>query len=656
MRLIKIGIGNTDPTVGAFTSNTDQLIALALEMMESRTTLGVFGEMAISGYPPEDLLNWRPFVTDQLSQLRRFASRTERVFPTVFKVGLAVLFDQQVYNCVATVCNGVIYGLVPKEDNPTYNVFYELRKMARGYMGLSGDVEGIPFGDLMYEAPFGRFSSGVCESVWQADGPMVRHAYHGSLLDAYVNASPWRVGVRETRREMLATRSSDNLIIVPYANLVGAQDSLIFDGGGHIFSMGRSLLEIPRENLWKVHTHYGIADLDEVAAGRVNNTTWRLRAEEFRRSNPGQYTLIPVPSADDSNEYVSQMSFPRSFFVPEKVTTNPVEDLLEDLESAIVLGLAGYMEKTRLPNGENVFERIGIANSGGRDSILVLCLAYLYAKQRGADIADFIHCFSFPTKFNTATTRNLSRVSSETLGATFHEIPIEDMVAVAHQLIVAMHGGDESAITRIAKQNLQSRVRALLPLTWGNSSKALILQTGVMSEEAVGYSTMLGDHNAGFIGPLKNLVKTLGNELLAYFQVKYGWDFIGELLATTASAELEDDQSDERDLMPFAILDDCIHLFAGRWLMPDEIYQVLRMKWSDDELRALDPQYQPGKLKMWVRNFVGRFFGQVFKWVQSPLGFHFGNLDLDRERALQLPVVQSLEWLTDSFRRLDEAE
>lgn len=656
MRLIKIGIGNTDPTVGAFDSNTDQLIASATQMIEARTTLGVFGEMAISGYPPEDLLNWRPFVMDQLTQLRRFASHTRGKFPTVFKVGLAVLFDHEVFNCVATVCDGEIYGLVPKEDNPTYNVFYELRKMARGYKGLHGEVEGIPFGDLMFEGSFGLFSSGVCESVWQSDGPMVRHAYYGSLLDAYVNASPWRVGVRETRREMLATRSSDNLIIVPYANLVGAQDSIVFDGGGHIFSMGRSLLEIPREDLWQARNHYGVADLDEVSTARVNNTTWRLRAEEFRREHPKQYELVSVPSAGTDPGYVSQISFPRSFFVPEQVVRNPVEDLLDDIESAIILGLAGYMEKTRLPNGEPVFERIGIANSGGRDSILVLCFAYLYAKKRGVDVADFIHCFSFPTRFNTETTRNLSRVSSETLGATFHEIPIEGMVDIAQQLIISMHDGDANAVTRIARQNLQSRVRALLPLTWGNSTRALILQTGVMSEEATGYSTMLGDHNAGFLGPLKNLVKTLANELLAHFQRKYGWDFIGELLVTTASAELEDDQSDERDLMPYAILDDCIHLFAGRSLMPHEMYRVLRSKWSDEELRKHDLSYTPGKLKVWIRTFVTRFFGNVFKWVQSPLGIHLGNLDLDRERALQLPIVQSLEWLDESFRLLEEAE
>ncbi len=668
MNLIKIGIASTNPTVGAFRTNTDNLIGWARLMSHSEATLGIFGEMAIGGYPPEDLVNWKDFVTGQLAELRRFAAATVRSngFPTrtIYKVGLAVMWNEQVYNCVATVWNGKICGLVPKEDNPTYNVFYELRKFAKGHPGLVGEVDGILFGDIMYRGNFGMFSSGVCESVWQADGPMVRRAYYGSVLDAYVNASPWRVGVRNTRKEMLATRSSDNLIIVPYANLVGAQDSLVFDGGGHVYSLGHSLLDLKMDDLWKEGCHYAIADVDEISAARTNNTTWRLRAEKFMQDNKPAYTLVDVPGPDLTNELhyapAYARTLPKSFFIPDALqNTYPNAELMNDLERAMVTGIAGYMEKTKRPDGTPVFKRIGIANSGGRDSILVLCLAHLYAEQRSSqnieDVFDLIHCFSFPTQFNSEDTKSLSRISSEVLGATFHEVPITTGVAELRELLIQMHTEDDASITSIAGQNLQSRIRAILMMTWGNSTNALILQTGVMSEEATGYSTMLGDHNCGFLAPIKNLPKTLVNELLQHFRIKYDWAFIDDLLKSTASAELEEDQEDERDLMPYPILDDCIHLFAGKWLMPHELYEVLRYKWSEEQLLKIAPHYTPGMLKVWVRKFVTRFFGNIFKWVQAPLGIHLGNLDLDRERALQLPVVQSLEWLEKSFELLDKA-
>lgn len=271
-------------------------------------------------------------------------------------------------------------------------------------------------------------------------------------------------------------------------------------------------------------------------------------------------------------------------------------------------------------------------------------------------ISETLYCFSFPTQFNSEETKNLSKLSSETIGATWMEIPISDAYISIYNTMALMHHGNADSISRIARQNLQSRIRAMLLMTWANSTNAFILQTGVMSEEATGYSTMLGDHNCGFFAPIKNLPKTLVNTLLAHMGRKYHWGFIDDLLKSTASAELEADQADEKDLMPYAILDDCIHLFAGRFMMPDEMYVVLRGKWSDEELKKLAPHYEKGMLKAWVKTFVIRFFGSIFKWVQAPLGVHLGNLDLDRERALQLPVVQSLEWLEDSFKKMDRAE
>jgi NAD+ synthase (glutamine-hydrolysing) len=184
-------------------------------------------------------------------------------------------------------------------------------------------------------------------------------------------------------------------------------------------------------------------------------------------------------------------------------------------------------------------------------------------------------------------------------------------------------------------QNVQARLRAMRMWNWANSSRALWLQTGNMSEKAVGYTTVGGDL-MGAYSLIGNLPKTTIIALLHHLRTKYKFESVQPLLSTKASAELAPDQEDERDLMPFVVLDACFQLFAGEKMMPVEVYRTLRTRFTE---------YPPEQLKQWVKRFVLLFVHSIFKWVQAPQTVHLLPLDLDRERALQLPVVQSLEWL-----------
>jgi NAD+ synthase (glutamine-hydrolysing) len=179
---------------------------------------------------------------------------------------------------------------------------------------------------------------------------------------------------------------------------------------------------------------------------------------------------------------------------------------------------------------------------------------------------------------------------------------------------------------------------------WANSAKGMWLQTGNMSEKAVGYTTVGGDL-MGAYSLIGNLPKTMVITLLEHLYKKHRWPAVGELLATKASAELAEGQEDEKDLMPFPVLDACFALFAGEKLMPVDLYRRIRSMWTDEDLAVLRPDYRKGMLKVWVKRFLRLFVGSIFKWVQAPQTVHLGSLDLDRERALQLPVVQSMEWL-----------
>jgi NAD+ synthase (glutamine-hydrolysing) len=271
MRLAKVAVASVSPTVGAVESNVTRLIELAREMAGQDVTLGAFPEQAIGGYPPEDLVQWRGFLKGQRRELDRFARDTADS-PTVFVLGLAVAVGGQLFNAAAIVHRGRILGFVPKEKLPTYNVFYEARTFSHGGSKLALDAGGVPLGDYIFRFDFGLVAIEVCEDAWSPDGPMRRRCYSGAELVVNVSASPYRMGIDGTRREMLATRASDNQSVLIYANAVGGQDGLIYDGGGLVFQNGRLVLDAPR---FREGWTSAVVDLDRTSRLRMENTTWR---------------------------------------------------------------------------------------------------------------------------------------------------------------------------------------------------------------------------------------------------------------------------------------------------------------------------------------------------------------------------------------------
>lgn len=645
MNLIKIGLASLNPTVGAIESNVSKTIGVAAEMSAARCSLGAFTEQVISGYPTEELVQWQGFLEAQWRGLKRFAAETRELpFPTVFMLGLAVETRGLVYNAAAVVARGEILGVVPKETLPTYDVFYERRVFARGIPRLVSRLKGVPFGDLVFRCPFATLAVEVCEDLWVPDGPMLRRSVSGADIVVNLSASPWRSGISDTRRELIATRASDNQVTLVYVNQYGGQDALVFDGGGYVNQNGRMLLETER---WREGWTSSVVDLGRTRRLRRQNTTWRANAETYAGSHPRVESI----DVDLPDHEAPALDYPvpglQGFFGPTPgAPRDREEQWYQDLIAAMETGLSGYFEKT------DVFDRLGIALSGGKDSSLSLVIAWLYARkrfralsdpERARRIRDFIHCFSMPTHFNSDTTKQLSRKLANELGVHFKEVAIEE--AFDREVETASDMLEPGAeLTPLALQNIQARLRGMRMWNWANSARGMWIQTGNMSEKAVGYTTVGGDL-MGAYSLIGNLPKTIVIRLLAYLHRTYEIETLGELLATKASAELSEDQEDERDLMPFPVLDACFALFAGERLMPTELYQALRSRWTDKELLALRSDYRPGMLKEWVKRFCRLFVGSIFKWVQSPQSVHLGTLDLDRERALQLPVVQSTEWL-----------
>ena len=622
MRLAKLAVASVSPTVGAVRSNTSRLIAVAKEMAAANVTIGAFPEQAIGGYPPEDLVQWPGFLVGQRRELERFADETKSS-PTVYVMGLAVSAAGQIFNAAAVVHRGRIAGLVPKEKLPTYNVFYEGRTFSRGGPGLALDADGVPLGDYRFAFEFGDVAVEVCEDAWSPDGPMRRRCYSGAEIVVNVSTSPYRMGVDSTRREMLATRAADNQALLLYANAVGGQDGLIYDGGGFIFQNGRLVFEAPRfvEGWWST-----VVDLDRTRRLRMENTTWRSDCEDFRL----QRDTVPVIAVAGKTADSSSLTYPGpeggNFFLPASNRTHvdPRDRALDDLFEALAVGVKSYYEKT------GAFKLLGIALSGGRDSMLTLLVAWRAAQliKDGAAIV----AFYMPSRHSGGDTKQAALVLAEELGVTLRTIPINDAVERETEATAAMLGGEPP--TELTRQNIQARIRGQRMWNWANSSGALFLQTGDMSEKAVGYTTIGGDLE-GALSVIANVPKTVVIALLERLETRFGFKGISATLHTAPGPELADQQVAENELMPFPILDACLHLYAGEKMSADEIAIALK---------ALFPDRPADMLAACASRFTKLFSQSIYKWVQSPLSLHVGSLDLDRERALQMPVVQKNEW------------
>ncbi|NIR83865.1 MAG: NAD(+) synthase [Gammaproteobacteria bacterium] len=407
----------------------------------------------------------------------------------------------------------------------------------------------------------------------------------------------------------------------------------MYDGGGYVFQNGRLEHEAPR--LRAGHTSCTV-DLDRTLRLRAENTTWRMDCEEFLEEH------LPVPTIASSGTVAdsTDLQYPRpasdSFFLPP--AGDPARrsraSVLDELFEALALGVKDYYSKT------GAFTCLGIALSGGRDSMLTLLVAWraaeLIAEERNLDSpTGLVQAFYMPSRYSTAGTRGAAATICDELDIELRVVPIDEAFERETEATREMLAGEDP--TPLTRQNIQARLRAQRMWNWANTSGALFLQTGDMSERAVGYTTIGGDLE-GALSVIANIPKTVVTALLERLGEAHDLRGVRETLATAPGPELDAEQEAEAELMPFDVLDSCLWLYAGEKLAPDEIIHALPTLFPDVEVE---------QLQAWVDRFTKLFSRSIYKWVQAPLSLHVGSLDLDRERALQLPVVQSREWQDD---------
>src|SRR5262249_36910521 len=317
---------------------------------------------------------------------------------------------------------------------------------------------------------------------------------------------------------------------------------------------------------------------------------------------------IDVPAGEFSTaEGRATLTYPvpahRSFFLPGPGTPrSPREELCEEILDALSLGIGDYFEKI------GAFKQIGVSLSRGRDSLLTLLIAHRYASRVHPDNpGTILRAFYQPSRYSSAETRKGAETICAELGVPLEIVSIDEAFEREREAVAQMLDEGQN-VTPLTEQNIQARLRAQRMWNWSNSSAGLFLQTGNMSERAVGYTTVGGDL-MGALAVIANVPKTVVMYLLDYLQERTGLKGIAPVLEPPAGPELAHGQVGEEELMPFPILDACFHLFAGEKLTPEEMRPVLT---------ELFPEVPAERLQGYVDKFIRLFLQSIYKWVQSP--------------------------------------
>jgi NAD+ synthase (glutamine-hydrolysing) len=504
---MRLALAQINTTVGDLAGNRERIVGRMEEAKEAGAEVVLFPELAVTGYPPEDLLLRPEFVKGAERSLEQIARSARGI---VAFVG-APHFDRDLHNVLAICAGGEVKAIYRKRFLPNYGVFDEHRYFAPGR-----DLVLLEFGDVL-------IGPTVCEDIWQPGPPATDLSLAGAQMIANISASPFHVGKEREREQMLATRARDNVCYVAFVNAVGGQDELVFDGHSVVLDdEGQVVARAPgfEEALL-------IVDVDPIEAVGRRLRDVRRRTLESEREPAPEIPVVHIGAPRASRQH------------PLEPTIAPMLDDLEQMRLALELGLRDYVEK-------NGFEEIVVGVSGGIDSALT---AALVAETLGPER---LHCVSMPSRYSSAETRADARKLAENLGSPFRELPIEPIVESFDAVLRDVFSDREPDLT---EENVQARIRGTLLMALSNKFGWLVVATGNKSELSVGYATLYGDMAGGF-ALLKDVYKTDVFRLARHLNERAGRELIPlTTIERAPSAELRPDQRDEDSLPPYAELD-----------------------------------------------------------------------------------------------------
>ena len=487
---LRIAMAQINCLVGDLKGNFDKICSQIEKAQKYGADIVVFPELALTGYPPEDLLLKPKFIADNLEYLKKLA---RRVSDTAAIVGFVDKKAGHLYNSLAVLYRGKIFGVYHKMRLPNYGVFDEER-----YFEAGENPAIFRLGSCL-------FGVSICEDIWHLDGPIKLQAALGAKLIFNSNASPYYAGRIQEREEIIKKQARLNRTAIVYTNLVGGQDELVFDGQSIVV-----------DSLGKVAKRAEAFQEDLLVADMA------IPAAKARRS-PRIITLV------DKLPQKNKIKLP-----PKEI--KPLEPLTE-IYQALVLGLKDYI-------GKNGFKKVVIGLSGGIDSALVALLAV------DAIGKDNVTAVFMPSRYSSSESETDARKLAENLGIKFITIPIEQMHAAYLEQLAPHFSGLEA---NIAEENLQARIRGSLLMALSNKFGWLVLATGNKSEMSTGYATLYGDMAGGF-AVIKDVPKTLVYKLAKYRNALCAI-IPGRTFTKEPTAELKLNQKDSDTLPVYEKLD-----------------------------------------------------------------------------------------------------
>jgi NAD+ synthase (glutamine-hydrolysing) len=573
MNSIRIALAQINPTVGDFEGNGALAARSIRQARQTGADVVALPELAITGYPPEDLLLKPQFIEENRKALDRIVAESSGL---VVIVGFVDTDGADIYNAAAVISDGKILDVYHKTYLPNYGVFDEER-----YFQSGTTCAILKLGDA-------RIGVNICEDIWYPGGPAKLQSLAGDAqVIINISSSPYHAGKSADRERMLCTRAEDNAVVLAYCNLVGGQDELVFDGNSLIIDQGGHILA--RGKPFEEDLVVADIDLERVFSARLHDP--RRRREK-------------ILAISDASLYSVEIGEPRRSAGQRPVLTprqSQTGDRVDEIYRALVLGTHDYVRK-------NGFDRVYIGLSGGIDSALTAVIA--------ADAVgpQNVRAVFMPTRYSAPESARDARLIAEALGIGFEVVPIEETFEAYLTMMAQSFDGLPVDTT---EENLQARIRGNILMALSNKFRGLVLSTGNKSELSVGYSTLYGDMVGGF-AVLKDVFKTAVYGLAELVNRRGPRPVIPEYVITRPpSAELRHDQCDQDTLPPYPILDAILECYVEKDL-------------SSGSIAALGYDLEV------VRWVIGRVDAAEYKRRQSPPGVKITQRAFGRDRRMPI--------------------
>jgi NAD+ synthase (glutamine-hydrolysing) len=580
-----MAMAQINPTVGDLDGNLRTIISWVAEARKAKADLVAFPELALTGYPPEDLLLKPRFVEDTRRALdvlipecrglavvvgyvaQGIGAELKRLKPTAVPAG-----RDELYNAAAVIADARLVTTYAKQYLPNYGVFDESRYFHPGQrlpvIVLNGTTIAV----------------NICEDIWLPEGPTKFQAAAGAEIIVNINASPFHIAKSRHREQMLATRARDNHVNVTYTNTVGGQDELVFDGNSVVLDQAGEV--IARAKAFE--EDFLVTDLNVTAVGRGRLVQGRRKTGSGRLPNSVERMVGPAYEAPARPARI----------VPSLAA--PM-DQLEEVYRALVLGVRDYVDK-------NGFQRVVIGLSGGVDSALTAAIAV--DALEGTNVLGLF----MPSPFTAVESHEDVADLARRLGIECRTVSIAGLFESYQAVLAPVFEGRPPDV---AEENLQARIRGNLLMAVSNKFGHLVLTTGNKSELSVGYATLYGDMAGGF-AVIKDVPKTMVYELARYRNGIGGAAVIPKrVLERAPTAELRANQRDEDSLPPYPVLDPILKAYVEDDRSPDEIAAM-------------------GFDRATVERVITLVDRSEYKRRQAPLGIKITHRGLGKDRRMPI--------------------